>query len=162
MEIKNKKTINNTQNNNLIINNITLNFGDEILPKLTNAEQNELFSIKPLEECIYMLPHCVYFNPNYPQNHTAYINNLNSKYMNVMNNGKLIAIEKNIALAKIAHELSLDLQSYIRDTRRLSSQEKKIYYNVCDEHTALNFVKKNKYIYEKYNIAFFNGTRLLL
>ena len=126
--IKNQ-TNNNIQTQNNITQNITINFGDEDMNKLT--EEEILKSLKSLSNCFQNLVKIVHLNNRLPEYNNILINNMRSNYGYVIEDNKFITKDKNKIIADLITLRVDDLESLSIDYKnKLCSRE-------------LSFIKNN-------------------
>jgi len=103
-------------------NNITINFGDEDMNKLT--EDEILKSLKSLSNCFQNLVKTIHLNDRLQEYNNILINNMRSKYGFVIEDNKFITKDKNKIIADLITIRVDDLESLSVDYKnKLSSKE---------------------------------------
>ena len=119
-----KNQINNIQNQTNIQtqNNITINFGDEDMSKLT--EDEILKSLKSLSNCFQNFVKIVHLNERLPQYSNILINNMRSEYGSIMEDGRLVSKNKYQIIADLISMRVEDIETLIIDYKnKLTSRE---------------------------------------
>ena len=114
-KIKNQTNIQNQniQNQNIqnqnIQNNITINFGDEDMNKLT--EEEILKSLKSLSNCFQDFVKTVHLNSRLPEYNNILINNMRSNYGYIIEDNKFITKDKYKIIADLISMRVYDMES---------------------------------------------------
>ena len=98
----------NIQNQN-IQNNITINFGDEDMNKLT--EEEILKSLKSLSNCFQDFDKTVHLNSRLPEYNNILINNMRSNYGYIIEDNKFITKDKYKIIADLISMRVYDMKS---------------------------------------------------
>tara|TARA_B100000123_G_scaffold261827_1_gene229370 strand:+ start:303 stop:1196 length:894 start_codon:yes stop_codon:yes gene_type:complete len=102
-KLSNKLQINNTTNNNGIINNnhniILNNYKDTDLSHLTKQDYQNM--IKQVNHCIPKMIEKIHFNPNKPENMNVYISNMKDKFIMMYKDGTWKLCNRNYEIDKM-------------------------------------------------------------
>lgn len=152
----NHSNIINSNNRNLVINNI-LNFGEEKMIQLSENEKQLI--LQDPSKSIYELAKLIYCNQNVPENSTTLVNNLTSKFLYIKKDKKLLADNKCKIIPIIANRTSEYLRNYISTIHTLIPDKIKAYRTVCDFHKSLtkSNMKYTKNIFDNYDTLLYNN-----
>ena len=128
-----KNQINNIQNQTNIQtqNNITINFGDEDMSKLT--EDEILTSLKSLSNCFNNFVKIVHLNERLPQYSNILINNMRSDYASIVEDGHFVSKNKYKIIENLISMRVEDIESLIIDYRhKLTSKELSFIKNIVE------------------------------
>jgi hypothetical protein len=133
---KKKTSIKNQINNNITQNiqtqnNITINFGDEDMSKLT--EDEILTSLKSLSNCFNNFVKIVHLNERLPQYSNILINNMRSDYASIVEDGHFVSKNKYKIIENLISMRVEDIESLIIDYRhKLTSKELSFIKNIVE------------------------------
>jgi len=136
VKTKTKTSIKNQINNNIIQNiqtqnNITINFGDEDMSKLT--EDEILTSLKSLSNCFNNFVKIVHLNERLPQYSNILINNMRSDYASIVEDGHFVSKNKYKIIENLISMRVEDIESLIIDYRhKLTSKELSFIKNIVE------------------------------
>ena len=157
---------NNCNNKNLTINYV--NYGNEDLNRLTKEEHYKIINSR--SDAIYTMLETLHQNPRLPEYNNIFVNNLRSKNIHVLTDGKFVVENRKATIENMISNMAYNIETIMNQTKPISTKQKKLLsdnfywlktFEIYIEDVDGNFVKSDKKLIDKYK-CIYNKYEMLL